>query len=150
MERWMCGPNVSPSQPEGSDWEPHPGDVSFQSLSVSVDGKKVWSVGEDGNVYLFSRQYGLWIQFRSIEAGISTALWAIDNEMRLYLRRDINDIPPVCPENVKSISVSVQGELWGILESVKLGGQIIYDVMARRVGITSSLPQGTAWNTLLG
>ncbi|CAB4067726.1 TECPR1 [Lepeophtheirus salmonis] len=128
--------NVSQSQPEGTEWEPHPGDVPFQSISCTTDG-----------VYL-----------KSIEAGNWETLWAIDSELRLYLRREISEIrpegcgwtSPVCPESVKDISVSINGELWGVLESVKIRGQIVYDVMARRTGMTSTLPQGTAWEYVIG
>uniref|UniRef100_A0A0K2T4H6 Tectonin betapropeller repeatcontaining proteinlike [Megachile rotundata] n=1 Tax=Lepeophtheirus salmonis TaxID=72036 RepID=A0A0K2T4H6_LEPSM len=158
--------NVSQSQPEGTEWEPHPGDVPFQSISCTTDGKNVWAIGKDGNAYFLSKKYQLWMQIhpptgvylKSIEAGNWETLWAIDSELRLYLRREISEIrpegcgwtSPVCPESVKDISVSINGELWGVLESVKIRGQIVYDVMARRTGMTSTLPQGTAWEYVIG
>ncbi|XP_076056514.1 tectonin beta-propeller repeat-containing protein 1-like isoform X2 [Oratosquilla oratoria] len=167
---------VTGANPRGQNWELVSAECPFVSVCVGGwQGTSVWGVSKDGRAHLrvcLNQKNPKGTHWLNVDAPPDAPLqevavggggpegvtvWGVDSRGILYRRLNTQPLFPegtawlqVCPEEVRSISASGQGELWAVLSSVTLGKGEVRGVIGRREGVTNETPGGTGWNYAAG
>ncbi|XP_030386254.1 tectonin beta-propeller repeat-containing protein [Scaptodrosophila lebanonensis] len=147
---------VTASNPRGDSWEHIASEQPLIGITVAPSGQ-VWTVARNGMVFYrygisnLNRAGDAWEQvvapsgvtFKAISAG-RLGIWALDNQNRLAVRREITKTFPEGSNwqflpNVDCgfRSVSVGSEVWAVMCN---------GVICKRCGITKDNPAGVGWN----